>query len=757
MGEENKDREYIEEKVEKDIEEKVEKDIEEKVEKDIEEKVEKDIFDQKKYKHLWVLCENCENVTYTKSLVEEFKGVCPQCGETLLMTSSDRIDLLIDSGTWFPMDEDFSSLDILNKKDKMHFFNIVAVREISKLFYDIISHKYYNNSYKTFKRLVGFNNTIVNILRVVIDKKKREYLTHYFYAGKKLPLEMLQDIISRSLETVQLLMVEIGIKIKDEITKERELHKKVHSYIIEHLALFNMDFFDRLSKKDSIFLYRFAISKNAYKENFVGNPLLLSFKGFKDFDSIQSSYIKKKAKNVHILCELRQKLADVGYELQVMMINLLKIKQDYAEHYGTFIDDDDDPSKNTDKFRTLREDVFHEIEKSYFHNMYFEIEKFLDLFEEGLFGVVKLDETIGSNNSEVTESKCNPEEEFCNIEEIEEEDYIYEYEQKDDQNECPKRTNDNNENGRPTLKLNGCFRQTNDNNQNGRPTLKLNGCFRQTNDNNQNGRPTLRINGYPNPTLKVNGSFRKTNDNNQNGCLIKRRHRDGISYQDYVSLEFDQNKNIIRKDTSIEDISDIEDISYEDYNDSYQKETGLPDAIQTGIGRVNGITVALGVMDFKFMGGSMGSVVGEKITRLIQHATKNYLPVILVCASGGARMQEGSFSLMQMSKIAAALHTHQKEKNLLYISILTSPTTGGVTASFGMLANFIIVEPNAYIAFAGKRVIEQTLNQIVEEESQTSDSLFDFGMFDVMVPRAILKKFLSEIVKIITSGIEKSE
>nr|QBK34946.1 acetyl-CoA carboxylase beta subunit [Taxus globosa]QBK36668.1 acetyl-CoA carboxylase beta subunit [Taxus globosa] len=728
MDEENKDREYIEEN---------------------EEKVEKDIFDQKKYKHLWVLCENCENVTYKKSLVEEFKGVCPQCGETLLMTSSDRIDLLIDSGTWCPMDADFSSLDLL-EKDKIRFFNIVTVREISKLFYDIISHKYYHKSYKTFKTLVGFNNTIVDILRVVIDKKKREYLTHYFYADSQLPLEIIEDIISRSVETVQLLMVEIGIKIKDEIAKEEELYAKIHSYIMEHIAIFNMDFFDILTNKESFFIFRFNQYKNAYKENVFKKPVFLSFKGFKDFDSIQSSYIRKKAKNIHILCELRQKLADVGYELRVMMLNCLKIKQEYAEHYGTFIDDEDDPSKNTDEFRTLREDVFHEIEKCYLHNFNFEIEKFLDLFEEGLFGVVKLDETVGS---EVTESDCNPEKEFGNIEEIVEEiqedffgDYshLYEYEQKDDQNGCPKRTNDNNQNG--PLKVNGWFRQTNDNNQNGRSTLNIND-----------------INGYLNTTLKVNGSFRQTNDNNQNGCLIKRHYIDILSYQDYVSLEIDQKKNIIKKDTSIEDISyiedieDIEDICYEDYNDSYQKETGLPDAIQTGIGRVNGITVALGVMDFKFMGGSMGSVVGEKITRLIQHATKNYLPVIIVCASGGARMQEGSFSLMQMSKIAAALHTHQKEKNLLYISILTSPTTGGVTASFGMLANVTIVEPNAYIAFAGKRVIEQTLNQIVEEESQTSDSLFDFGMFDVMVPRAILKKFLSEIVKIITFGIEKSE
>nr|KJB77700.1 hypothetical protein B456_012G151800 [Gossypium raimondii] len=116
--------------------------------------------------------------------------------------------------------------------------------------------------------------------------------------------------------------------------------------------------------------------------------------------------------------------------------------------------------------------------------------------------------------------------------------------------------------------------------------------------------------------------------------------------------------------------------------DFYQRKTGLTEAIQTGTGQLNGIPIAIGVMDFQFMGGSMGSVVGEKITRLIEYATNNFLPLILVCASGGARMQEGSLSLMQMAKISSALYDYQSNKKLFYVSILTSPTTGGVTASF---------------------------------------------------------------------------
>nr|UTQ76640.1 AccD [Zehneria sp. PEBO4401] len=188
-----------------------------------------------------------------------------------------------------------------------------------------------------------------------------------------------------------------------------------------------------------------------------------------------------------------------------------------------------------------------------------------------------------------------------------------------------------------------------------------------------------------------------------------------------------------------------EEEPYKDRIDSYQRKTGLTEAIQTGTGKLNGIPVAIGVMDFQFMGGSMGSVVGEKITRLIEYATNQFLPLILVCASGGARMQEGSLSLMQMAKISSALYDYQSNKKLFYVAILTSPTTGGVTASFGMLGDIIIAEPNAYIAFAGKRVIEQTLNKTVPEGSQAAEYLFQKGLFDLIVPRNLLKGVVSEL------------
>nr|AHH30450.1 acetyl-CoA carboxylase carboxyltransferase beta subunit [Neobartsia inaequalis] len=191
-----------------------------------------------------------------------------------------------------------------------------------------------------------------------------------------------------------------------------------------------------------------------------------------------------------------------------------------------------------------------------------------------------------------------------------------------------------------------------------------------------------------------------------------------------------------------------EEEPYKDRIDSYQRKTGLTEAVQTGIGQLNGLPIAIGVMDFQFMGGSMGCVVGEKITRLIEYATNQFLPLIIVCASGGARMQEGSLSLMQMAKISSALYDYQSNKKLLYVSILTSPTTGGVTASFGMLGDIIIAEPNSYIAFAGKRVIEQTLNKTVPEGSQTAEYLFQKGLFDLIVPRNLLKSVLSELFKL---------
>nr|YP_009661460.1 acetyl-CoA carboxylase carboxyltransferase beta subunit [Amphilophium ecuadorense]QCT82718.1 acetyl-CoA carboxylase carboxyltransferase beta subunit [Amphilophium ecuadorense] len=198
----------------------------------------------------------------------------------------------------------------------------------------------------------------------------------------------------------------------------------------------------------------------------------------------------------------------------------------------------------------------------------------------------------------------------------------------------------------------------------------------------------------------------------------------------------------------IESDSEEEDTPYEDRLDSYRKKTGLNEAVQTGVGQLNGIPVAFGIMEFEFMGGSMGSVVGEKIARLVEYAINQSLPLIIVCASGGARMQEGSVSLMQMAKISCALLDYdQFNSKLVYISILASPTTGGVTASFGTLADLILAEPNSYIAFAGKRVIEETLKQPIPEGSQEAEPLFEKGILDQIIPRKLLKHVLTDFLQ----------
>ncbi len=187
--------------------------------------------------------------------------------------------------------------------------------------------------------------------------------------------------------------------------------------------------------------------------------------------------------------------------------------------------------------------------------------------------------------------------------------------------------------------------------------------------------------------------------------------------------------------------------AYSDRLREYQEKTGQLDAVQTGIGRIEGKPVALGVMDFRFMGGSMGSVVGEKLTRLIEHATQEQYTVVIICASGGARMQEGMLSLMQMAKISGALQRHRDAK-LLYIPVLTNPTTGGVTASFAMLGDIILAEPKATIGFAGRRVIEQTLREKLPENFQTSEYLLGHGFVDAIVPRTQLKKTLAQLIRL---------
>ena len=180
---------------------------------------------------------------------------------------------------------------------------------------------------------------------------------------------------------------------------------------------------------------------------------------------------------------------------------------------------------------------------------------------------------------------------------------------------------------------------------------------------------------------------------------------------------------------------------------SAEKKTGRKEAIMTGHGVILDMPVAIAVMDFDFMGGSMGSVVGEKITRLIEYALEKQLPLIIITASGGARMQEGIFSLMQMVKTGSAL-ARLHEAGLLYITLVTEPTFGGVTASYGMLGDIIIAEDGARIGFAGRRVIEQTIRQKLPPEFQTADYLKQYGQVDKVVTRLQLKATIHQLLKL---------
>lgn len=178
-----------------------------------------------------------------------------------------------------------------------------------------------------------------------------------------------------------------------------------------------------------------------------------------------------------------------------------------------------------------------------------------------------------------------------------------------------------------------------------------------------------------------------------------------------------------------------------------QNKTKLNDAIITGTGKINGEPVAVGVMEFAFMGGSMGSVVGEKITRLIETAIDKKLPVVIFTSSGGARMQEGIFSLMQMAKTSCAV-SKLNENKLLYITVLTEPTFGGVTASFGTLGDIIIAEQGARIGFAGRRVIEQTIRQKLPSDFQTAEYFLKHGQVDMICSRDNLKNTISSLIKL---------
>src|SRR5213079_643734 len=186
----------------------------------------------------------------------------------------------------------------------------------------------------------------------------------------------------------------------------------------------------------------------------------------------------------------------------------------------------------------------------------------------------------------------------------------------------------------------------------------------------------------------------------------------------------------------------------------YQQTTTLKDAVITGVGKIGEFRVALGVMDFAFLGGSMGSVVGEKLARLIEAGTEKGLPLIIISASGGARMYEGMFSLMQMAKTCGAVAYHAKAR-LPYLSILTDPTYAGVMASYASVGDLILAEPGAMIGFAGPRVIKDTTQAELPPGFQTAEFLMDHGLIDAIVPRKEMKERFGYYLEYLTERMKK--
>jgi len=224
-------------------------------------------------------------------------------------------------------------------------------------------------------------------------------------------------------------------------------------------------------------------------------------------------------------------------------------------------------------------------------------------------------------------------------------------------------------------------------------------------------------------------------------------HHFRIGARERLRLLFDDGKfeELDSEVVSIDPLGFVDNKPYSERIAQAKESSGLPEAIISGRGTVGDHPVVAAAMDMNFIGGSMGSAVGEKVTRLIERAMEEHSAVIIFSASGGARMQEGTLSLMQMAKISAALAALD-EARLPFISVLTDPTTGGVTASFAMLGDVIIAEPKALIGFAGPRVIEQTIRQKLPKDFQRSEFLLDHGMIDAIVDRRELRDYIGKVL-----------
>jgi len=234
-------------------------------------------------------------------------------------------------------------------------------------------------------------------------------------------------------------------------------------------------------------------------------------------------------------------------------------------------------------------------------------------------------------------------------------------------------------------------------------------------------------------------------------CCPKCNNHLRIGSDQYISILFDKGtfKELDKKMKSGDPLEFTDTKKYDERITATIKKSGLNDAVKTGIGKIDGKKASLACMDFSFIGGSMGSVVGEKIARAIDAAYEEKIPLIIISQSGGARMMEGAFSLMQMAKTSSRL-ARLADAKLPFISVLTDPTTGGVTASYAMLGDVIIAEPKALIGFAGPRVIKQTIGRDLPPGFQRSEFLLENGFLDFIVNRKQMKEKLSQLITYLT-------
>jgi acetyl-CoA carboxylase carboxyl transferase subunit beta len=266
----------------------------------------------------------------------------------------------------------------------------------------------------------------------------------------------------------------------------------------------------------------------------------------------------------------------------------------------------------------------------------------------------------------------------------------------------------------------------------------------------ENVPPEERVVKTENVFVKCDGCeahlFKGELDDNHQVCKHCGHHF-RIGARERLALLFDEGKyeELDAEVTSIDPLEFVDSKPYSTRIEQAQDSTGLPEAVINGRGTVGDHPVLCSAMDMSFIGGSMGSAVGEKVTRVIERAMREHSAVVIFSASGGARMQEGTLSLMQMAKISAALAALD-EARLPFISVLTDPTTGGVTASFAMLGDVIIAEPKALIGFAGPRVIEQTIRQKLPKDFQRSEFLLDHGMIDDIVDR---REIRNQVIKLL--------